>query len=249
MSFERVDIGSATLYRGDCLEVLPTLGPADAVVTDPPYGIDIAASSTIGATGKNSGAHKLGARSITQYSVSDWDRRGMSPNQWEAISKTANQWIVWGGNHLCDVLGPSAGVLIWDKKCQDGWNDTFSEMEIAWTNIITRAKGFRHLWAGAIRASEHSANVRQHPTQKPIELMKWCLGFLPDAQTILDPFMGSGTTGVACTKLGRRFIGVEIDPRYFDIACRRIEQAQRQSDLFIEPPKPKPVQVAMEGFA
>lgn len=166
----------------------------------------------------------------------------MSSEQWLLVKGMAPLWIVWGGNHLSDVLGPSAGMLVWDKKCQNGWNDTFSEMEVAWTNAISRAKGFRHLWAGAIRASEHSADVRQHPTQKPVALMEWCLGFIPDCKVILDPFLGSGTTGVACMRLARQFIGIEIDPKYFDIACRRIEAAQRQSDLSVTPPTaPQPV--------
>jgi DNA modification methylase len=231
-------IGDATLYLGDCREILPTLGRVDAVVCDPPYGIDIAARSTVGATGRNSGAHKLGSRSVKQYAVSDWDAVGLSEEQWRLIRSVTDKWIVWGGNHLADILGPSAGMLVWDKKCQNGWDDTFSEMEVAWTNILTRAKGFRHLWAGAIRASEPSANVRQHPTQKPIKLMEWCLGFIPDAQTILDPFMGSGTTGVACIREGRKFIGIEIDEGYFDIACRRIADEASRPRLFVERPAP-----------
>jgi DNA modification methylase len=119
---------------------------------------------------------------------------------------------------------------------------------VAWTNATGRAKGFRHLWAGAIRASEHTANVREHPTQKPIALMEWCLGFIPNAQTILDPFMGSGTTGVACANLGRSFIGIEREPAYFDIACRRIAKAYEQPRLFDEP-APKPVQPSLLGDA
>ena len=238
-------IGDATLYLGDCREVLPTLGKVDAVVTDPPYGIDIAASCTIGATGRNANGHKLGARSVTNYGVSDWDRVGLNAEQWRIISAAAPLWIVWGGNHLADILGASAGMLVWDKKCQDGWDDSFSEMEVAWSNALARAKGFRHRWAGAIRASEHYANVRQHPTQKPIALMEWCLGFVPEARTILDPFAGSGTTGVACMKLGRKFIGIEIEPKYFDIACRRISEAWKQPRLF-EELKTKPQQLAME---
>lgn len=85
---------------------------------------------------------------------------------------------------------------------------------------------------------------RQHPTQKPIAVMEWCLGFV-EGETILDPFMGSGTTGVACVKLGRRFIGIEIEEKYFDIACKRIEEATKQPDLFIEQPK-KPEQGMMD---
>ena len=86
---------------------------------------------------------------------------------------------------------------------------------------------------------------KQHPTQKPVALMQWCLGFLPDAKTILDPFMGSGTTGVACVKLGRKFTGIELDSDYFDIACKRIEEAYRQPDMFIAPPEPNPEQMDM----
>lgn len=237
-------IGDCTLYLGDCRDILPTLGPVDAVVTDPPYGIDIAATGKVGATGRNAGGHRLGARAAKQYAASDWDRKGLSAEQWGLIRACAPHWIVWGGNHLADVLGSSAGMLVWDKKCQNGWDDTFSELEVAWTNVMTRAKGFRHLWAGAIRASEHTANVREHPTQKPVALMEWCLGYVPTARTILDPFLGSGTTGVACALQGRAFIGVEIDPAYFDIACRRIEEAYKQPRLFAEPVA-KPVQEAL----
>jgi site-specific DNA-methyltransferase (adenine-specific)/modification methylase len=247
MTYREEIIGDATLYLGDCRDILPTLGKVDAVVTDPPYGIDIAAGGTIGATGRGLNS-KASTRRAKDYGAADWDAAGMSAEQWALISAAAPLWIVWGGNHLADVMGRSAGVLVWDKKCQNGWDDTFSELEIAWTNALTRAKGFRHLWAGAIRASEHTANVREHPTQKPIALMEWCLGFMPGARTILDPFAGSGTTGVACVHSGRAFIGCEISPAYFDIACRRIEEAYRQPRLFDEPP-PKPIQGSMFGDA
>jgi site-specific DNA-methyltransferase (adenine-specific) len=226
-------IGNATMYLADCMDVLPLLRRVDAVVTDPPYGIDIAAASTIGGDGSTVEGKRLrkptGAR---KHDVSEWDRRGMSSDQWAAIRALTDRYIVWGGNHLADVLGPSAGVLAWDKKCQNGWDDTFSELEFAWTNAITRTKGFRHLWAGAIRASEQEADVRKHPTQKPIALMEWCLSFVPDARSVLDPFAGSGTTGVAAMHMGRQFIGIEREPKYFAIACERISAAQSQGRLF-----------------
>ena len=106
-------------------------------------------------------------------------------------------------------------------------------------------------FAGSMAATEYSSDAyaaSAHPFQKPIALMEWCLSFLPDARIILDPFMGSGTTGVACAKMGRKFIGIEIEPRYFDIACRRIEEAYRQPRLFAEP-APKPQQLSLEGDA
>ena len=229
---KRVVIGDSILYQGDCVNVMEALDPVDAVVTDPPYGINIAATGTIGGT-TTRGGNKIESK---DYGKDDWDKEGLSVEQWEAIRKIAPQYIVWGGNHLAGIMGPSAGVLLWDKKCKNGWDDTFSDAEIAWTNAISRAKMFRHLWIGAFRASEQGANVRQHPTQKPIVLMEWCLSFVK-GQTIIDPFMGSGTTGVACVKQGRSFIGIERDSKYFEICCNRIEGALRQPDMFVETAK------------
>ena len=227
MTYKRKEvIGDCTLYLGDCLEVMPTLGKVDAVVTDPPYGIDIGGAKTIGGAGKITKA--------TEYGKHDWDKNGLSKQQFELI-KQSDEWIIWGANHLAGVLGNFTGALVWDKKCQNGWNDTFSDAEIAAINTINNTKCFRQLWVGALRTDEGSTE-RFHPTQKPFALMKWCLSFVK-GQTILDPFMGSGTTGVACVKLGRKFIGIELDEKYFDIACRRIEEAYRQPDMFIEHPK------------
>ncbi len=110
----------------------------------------------------------------------------------------------------------------------------YSHRELAWTSFLGRVMKFTREWEGTARGGEEFA----HPTQKPIDLMRWCLCLLVDARIILDPFMGSGTTGVAAVKLGRRFIGIEIEPKYFDIACRRISEALKQPDLFIEKPKP-----------
>jgi DNA modification methylase len=115
------------------------------------------------------------------------------------------------------------GWLYWQKLI----GGDFSAGELAWTSRQNALQEFIYRKTNA---------EMDHPTQKPIALMQWCLGFLPDARTILDPFMGSGTTGVACVKLGRRFIGIEIDPGYFDIACRRIEAAYQQPDFFVAPP-------------
>ena len=209
------DANGIVIYHGDCREILPTLAPVDLVLTDPPYGLDIGGSGTIGGSG---------VVIPTNYGLSTWDEHPLSLQQWMLIRAKSEKWIVWGGNHLCDVIGPSAGVLAWDKRCQNGWNDTFSEMEFAWTNLLTRAKGFRHLWAGALRASEQGANVREHPTQKPVALMQWCLGFAPDARTILDPFMGSGPVIRAAKDMNRHCIGIEIEEKYCEIAARRLQQ-------------------------
>ena len=218
-------IGDATLYLGDCLEIMPTLPKVDAVVTYHPYGL---------------GDKWLGGRAHTktQWKLFDggenmgWDSSACS----EAIPLIVNASqtaIVWGGNYY--DLPPKRGWLIWDKVVR---NFSSGHVEMAWTTLDQPIRAFNYA------RGELATEGKSHPTQKPLPLMKWCLGFLPDAETILDPFMGSGTTGVACAKLGRKFIGIELDPGYFDIACKRIEEAYKQPDLFIEPPK-KPIQEKM----
>lgn len=215
-------IGDATLYLGDCREILPTLGKVDAVVTDPPYGIaDLWAGEQ---KGKN-GTSRLWDGN------NDWDKR-TCPEEVAAAIGLASKSIVWGGNYY--DLPPSRGYLIWDK-IQEFSN---ADSEYAWCSWAQTPRTFRY--ARAQLASEGKI----HPTQKPLPLMSWCLGFLKEAHTILDPFMGSGTTGVAAVKLGRSFIGIERDPSYFDIACRRIEAAYKQPDMFISRPAP-PKQEAM----
>lgn len=201
-------IGRATLYLGDCRDILPTLGKVDAVVTDPPYGIGFAAQPT------------------------KWQRRaGQQPETWDdnpvpivtGLPALAPA-IIWGGNYY--ELPPSRGWLSWFKPDAP---PSMASFELAWTSFDANARQL------SVSIGETNPERVGHPTQKPLRLMKWCLGFLPDAsQTIPDPFMGSGTTGVAAVQMGRDFIGIEREEKYFDIACRRIEQAQRQGDLFLQ---------------
>ena len=217
-------IGDATLYLGDCLEVLPTLGAVDALVTDPPYGIG--AHNSIG--GDNKAA-------VRRYVNSQWDSI-TQPKAIETAISIARRAIVFGGNYY--ALPPSKGWLVWDKH----GTANFGACELAWSNIDMPIQKIDHMWMGFWRKGNEERG--HHPTQKPLGVMQWCLGFLPDARTILDPFMGSGTTGVACVREGRKFIGVEIDEGYFDIACRRIE-AETRAPRFDLPPPVKPTQVEM----
>jgi site-specific DNA-methyltransferase (adenine-specific) len=204
-----------TCILGDCREILPTLGKVDAVVTDPPYGI--------ARTWKGGSGH--GWRNACEQSKlrNQWDAATPDAALLKMLTDPAKEVIIWGGNYF--DLFPSRGWLVWNKP-ERGFS--LAEAELAWTNIDTVIRVFDGI---------RSDPCREHPTQKPIDLMKWCVGRLK-GQTILDPFMGSGTTGVAAVKLGRKFIGIEIDPRYFDIACRRISEALRQPDLFIERQQP-----------
>ena len=201
-------IGSCELYLGDCLEVLPLLGKVDAVVTDPPYGIGITKSNRLAIS------RGMGGKS--------WDDAPIDSDAVAMIRGMAPVQIIWGGNYF--DLPPTRSPLVWDKN--NAGRD-FADFEMAWTNLDMVARRF-------IFRPMNMDGGKLHPTQKPIQVMQWCLGFIPDARTILDPFMGSGTTGVACVKLGRKFIGIEIDEGYFDIACRRIEKAYAQPDMFVE---------------
>lgn len=207
-------IADATLILGDCLEVLPTLGNVDAVVTDPPYGIGIAGNPV-----------------RQRHAKKAWDDKPVSEAALATMIGMSDFQIIWGGNYF--DLPPRQGFLIWDKAQPEDFS--LAQVEYAWISINRPAKLFRR------RVVSYS---KDHPTQKPVELMEWCLGFVPNAHTILDPFAGSGTTGVACVNLGRKFIGIEREPAYFDVMCRRIEAAYAQPRLFDEP-KPAPKQEAL----
>ena len=227
-------IGDCTLYLGDCLEIMPSSPKMDAVVTDSPYGIGFS---------HGGGGGKLARSTRLDHMPIIGDDCPFDPEPFLALGLPL---ILWGGNHFADKLPASQSWLTWDKRCADYSNDQ-ADCEMAWTNLGFPARMFRHVWNGMLRGPE-SKTPRVHPTQKPVALMEWCLGFLPNAQTIIDPFMGSGTTLVACAKLGRKGIGIELDPDYFDIACRRVEEAYRQPDLFVErPPKAHQESLCLDG--
>ena len=215
MRIER--IGDATLYLGDCREVLPTLGKIDAVVTDPPYGLGDKWNGGGGISKSSWRFHPSEAKS--------WDAE--SP-QWIISMAEIPEVIVWGGNYF--AFPPARGWFVWDKKQRGVW--TTGHTELAWSNLDQPIRAY-----SLSQVEAYTDMDKKHPTQKPIEIMLWCVGFIK-SDIITDPFMGSGTTGVACAKLGRKFIGIEIEPKYFDIACRRIEQAYKQPDMFIERPAP-----------
>jgi DNA modification methylase len=225
---KEVTIGDCRLILGDCLEVLPLLGKVDAVVTDPPYGIGFAAQPT-----RYQRANGMERR--------DWDNSAPHEAVKLAVARAGHS-IIWGGNYF--ALPPSRGWLVWSKQ---GNAPSMADLEMAWTSIDMNARSFEK----SVKSASLEKNLQDaaHPSQKPVGLMEWSLGFLPEAETILDPFMGSGTTGVACAKLGRKFIGIEIDEGYFDIACERISKAYAQPDFFVAPRSPEPKQEALFGEA
>jgi site-specific DNA-methyltransferase (adenine-specific) len=212
---------------------LPGLSGIDAVVTDPPYGINFGH----GRSRKNrKSALAWGAGSASEdrgWSNIVGDDAPFDPSPWLGFP----QVVMFGGNHFADKLPAATGWLVWDKR--DGTpSDNHSDCELAWTNLKMPARLHRQLWRGVVRAGQDNAAIspKLHPSQKPYELMRWVVSFTTGQ--VLDPYMGSGTTGVAAVNLGRPFTGVEIDTGYFDVCCSRIEKATRQQDLFIEKPKP-----------
>lgn len=189
------------IYHGDCRDILPTLDPVDLVLTDPPYGI-----AEVWKGGSGHGWANAQEQGVTR---NEWDRVPCDELMLLVCSK-GQEVVIWGGNYF--HLPISRGWFIWNKP-ERGF--TLSEAEMAWT---TRDNVIRVFDA-------HRSDVgRQHPTQKPISLMRWCIGFFPDAQTVLDPFMGSGTTLRAAKDLGRKAIGIEIEEKYCEIAARRMSQ-------------------------
>jgi site-specific DNA-methyltransferase (adenine-specific) len=219
---ERVEIGNAVLYRGDCRDILPTLPKVDAVITDPPYGINLNTDNRRFSGGAAASVSRRGTGIGSANGVGIvGDDKQFDPS---FLLEVTGEKIIWGWNNYPDKL-PRGACLVWLKRNDAAFNSFLSDAELAWMSKGHGVYCKRDLSNAAI------ANDREHPTQKPVSLMEWCIGFVPKAQSILDPFMGSGTTGVACMNLGRSFIGIEREPKYFDIACRRIEDAQRQGRL------------------
>lgn len=213
------------LYQGDCREIMPTLGRFDAVVTDPPYGI--------GKDGQKKSKGKHGGRK--EHEFLGWDAQRPQKQTFETIISCADNHVIWGGNYFADYLPATGKWLVWDK----GQRINQSDGELAWTSAN-----------GALRIFEKNRVAlllegAEHPTQKPVEVMRWSILQFDDLNSILDPFMGSGTTGVAAVKLGRKFTGIELEPKYFDIACKRIEQALKEPDLFVHQPKSELKQEAL----
>jgi DNA modification methylase len=219
-----VQIGNATLYLGDCMDILPTLPKVDAVITDPPYGINAARTRNSAKDG------------WVDYGCDGWDKERPGREVFDLMLSSSALQVIWGGNYFTDYLPPSQQWFFWDK-CQSEFS--LADFELAWSSQNKACRRINYPRALALK------DGKQHPTQKPLAVMRWCIEQVGNPDTILDPFMGSGTTGVAAIQLGRKFIGIEREPKYFDIACQRIQQAVAQGQLF-EPEKPR--QPEQEAF-
>lgn len=216
--------GDVTLYLGDCLDILPSLARIDAVVTDPPYGMLLDTDNS-----RFSGGHvRSMARGGNGIGTGDakpiiGDDCPFDPTPWLDYPIV----VLFGYNYFARCL-PVGTVLVWIKRLDPAFGSFLSDAELVWM------KGGHGVYCRRDLSMNSETLTRSHPTQKPVSLIEWCMNKARVAvgATVLDPFMGSGTMGVACVKLGRKFIGIEIEPKYFKIAKQRISEAQAQLPLF-----------------
>jgi DNA modification methylase len=213
--------GRVTLYLGDCRDIAPTLDGVDAVVSDPPYG-----QRYVGSPGTSNGStiHSKKATLRTRETVFA-DDEDFDPARWL-------QWpcVMSGAQHYYDKLPKGGSLHSWDKR-GDYKRTSFADADIIWCSRKMNAQTFRLVWRGICRHAESSDPI-VHPTQKPVALMQWMIEML-DAETILDPYMGSGTTGIAAIRKGKRFVGIEQDPMHYATALERITNELAQGDLFL----------------
>jgi DNA modification methylase len=208
------DDGAIRLILGDCLSVLPGLSGIDAIVADPPYGMNAFDGSGT-------------QRKYGMSRKNNWDKP-VCKEALQFIATTGREHVIWGGNYYADILPAMKGWLVWTKPDAV---PSMSSCEMAWTDLPINAKHINYSIAAT------NAERIGFPAQKPLKVMLFTIGFLGESvETVADPFMGSGTTGVACIRTGRRFIGIEINPEYYAIAKRRcIEELNRYP--LLEPPR------------
>lgn len=215
-------IGNATFYLGDCLEVMRILPGLnfDIILTDPPYGINEAA-------GKNKSRGNLVI--AKDYGTDLWDSKRPDWEYFKEIRRISRNQIIFGGNYFADYLKPSPCWIVWDKE--NGNND-FADCELVYTSFKTAVRKKTWRWSGFMQQPGEKRDYREHPTQKPVGLIKWVIeNYTKENDIICDPFMGSGTTAIACHQTNRKFIGIEKEKKYFDIAITRYRAEIKQLRL------------------
>ena len=207
-----------TIYHGDCREILPQLDKVDLVLTDPPYGLDIAKTGRVG-------GRQLA--NVKQYLASDWDRDRLDEQVVGLILGSSSNQIIFGGNYIADILPPSKCWLVWDKDN----SANFADCELIWTSFDKAVKKYLWRWNGMLQEPLSPKEYRYHPTQKPQGLLSAIISdWANQCDTILDPFLGSGTTCYCAKKLNRYSIGIEIEEKYCEIAANRCRQEVMEFD-------------------
>ena len=210
-----VTIGNARLICGDCLEILPTLPKVDAVITDPPFGV----GNFVQVTGRLRGRGNWAGKEV------EWNENAPPPELFEILRAISKHRIIWGANFF-NCFEDRGGAIVWLKGQK---MPNFSKADIASCTHFQKTETVEIPWTNF--TVTHRAET-DHPCERPVELYSWCINYLPPCETFLDPYMGSGSVGVACIRAGKYFTGIERAPEYFDAACTRIENAQRQERLF-----------------
>jgi len=228
---KEVTIGDCRLILGDCTEILPLLDGVDACVSDPPYGMNLNTDTTRFSGGSPESQKKRAVGKKSKPILND--DKPFDPSHLLNFKKV----ILFGSNHFADKL-PKGTTLVWVKRFDGGFGSFLSDAEIAWM------KGGHGVYCFRDTSLMGQTFNRNHPTEKPVSLMQWCLEKAEGV--IVDPYMGSGTTLVACAKMGRKGVGIELDPDYFEIACTRVEEAYKSPDMFVEAAKVQPVQEGMD---
>jgi DNA modification methylase len=204
------------LIHGDCLEAMKDMPDksVDLVLTDPPYGIDA------GNYKRANTQHGNSVAKCSDYGFSDWDKKIPELAVFSEIFRISKNQIIFGGNYFTEYLKNSSCWLVWDK---DNGDNNYADCELVWTSFTSAVRKIKYTWHGMLQQAGVKKEKRVHPTQKPVGVMSWILEhYSKEGDTVLDCFMGSGTTGVACKKLSRDFIGIELDADYFKIASDRI---------------------------
>ena len=219
------------VYNMDCLELMREMVMggviADWLIADPPYGIN---AGRVGAKGYED--CKYGATQRRTYKESQWDKERLTKEYFELMFQVSKNQIIFGGNYYTDYLPPTKSWAVWDKICEEKYRNDFADCEMAWCSK-GQARVFHYLYNGMIQGDMKNKDERFHPTQKPTQIIIQLLNYYTNENDlILDPFMGSFTTAVACHKMQRRFIGAELDKEYFEKGYARLNKAQSQISLF-----------------
>jgi site-specific DNA-methyltransferase (adenine-specific) len=212
----------------DCLEGMKQLedNSVDLVVTDPPYGINICSGGKVGGD-KPFGNKKvtIGGDNIAKakdYGIQEWDKSIPSKEIFDQMLRVSKNQIIFGGNYFIEYLYNSSCWLVWDKDN----TGNFADCELAWTSFKTAVRKYKHRWNGMLQEDMKWKETRHHPTQKPVKLFRDIIrDYSKENDLILDPFIGSGTTAIACKQLNRRFIGFEISKEYCEVANERLQQS------------------------
>ena len=227
-----MEIKENEVFNCDCLELMKEMEKqgivADWLIADPPYGISFASD-----VAKSNGTQYGNAMAKKNtYNAKEWDNQRITKEYFDLMFKVSKNQIIFGGNYYTDYLPPTKSWVIWDKRCDDNLRNDFADCEMAWCSKGV-ARVFHYLYNGMLQGDMKNKDDRFHPTQKPTQIITKLINYYTQPNDlILDPFMGSFTTAVACHKTGRRYIGAELDPEYFEKGSKRLEQLKRQTTMF-----------------